>query len=226
MNTKRRFSWTNWETDKYSVFQYLQKIHHKEIYIFNKKSSIYIFPQWTCFVLAPPQHLWIPILHPSSLHLVHRARVLNFQSRWETDMIPEHKDSYKEFQAVSLQRSKRKYYRIPSLSKHLPVCQALCSGHTMTKQEKHPLLPPWKLQCNKKNKPSVIRVISGSPVAGTAKFPLQRVQVQSLVGELRSRTQWGTAKKNKNANKNTPWHSSSAKPGETQRAMWEPSRSA
>lgn len=33
---KKGFSWTNW-AGQLSVFHHLQKIHHKEIYIFNKK---------------------------------------------------------------------------------------------------------------------------------------------------------------------------------------------
>ena len=41
-------------------------------------------------------------------------------------MIPEHEDSYKEFQAVSLQRFKRKYYRILSLSS-IYLCARHCA---------------------------------------------------------------------------------------------------
>lgn len=148
------------------------------------------------FCLGTPQHLWVSILHSSSspLHLEHWARVLNFQSRQGTDMIPEHEDSYKEFQAVSLQRFKRKHYRILALSSTY-LCARHCAQVMQWQSKKNTHSCPRENYSvvRKRNRSSVIRVISGSPMVGTAEFPLQRALVLPLVGELRSRTQWGTA---------------------------------
>lgn len=177
------------------------------------------------FCFGTPQHLWIPILHPSSspLHLVHRARVLNFQSRQGTDMIPEHEGSYKEFQAVSLQRFKRKYYRILSLSS-IYLCARHCARviQWQSKENIHSC-PRGSYSVVRTRNKSEIRVISGSPVVGTAEFPLQRARVLSLVGELRLHTQWGTAKKkttHTHTKKNTQWYSGNANLGR-HRGLWE-----